>query len=87
MSRFKDYVKNEQYMSDVFNIHGLDRVHFFGIRGGTDLIPRHLKLLYNTINLYSPSHLIVHIGGNNLDKRDDCVELCILKEEWDTSIV
>ena len=79
VSRFKDYVKNEQYMSDVFNIHGLDRVHFFGIRDGSVLNPRPLELLSNTKKCYSPSHLIVHIEGNDLDKRDDCTELCILK--------
>ena len=79
MSRFKEYVRNGQHLSDVFNIHGLDRVHFFGIRGGSVLNPRHLEILSNTINFYRPSHLIVHIGGNDLDKRDDCTELCILK--------
>ena len=79
VSRFKEYVRNGQHLSDVFNIHGLDRVHLFGIRGGSVLNPRHLEILSNTINFYRPSHLIVHIGGNDLDKRDDCKELCILK--------
>ena len=79
VSRFKDYVRNGQHLSDVFNIHSLDHVHFFGIRGGSVLNPRHLELLSNTIKFYSPSHLIVHIGGNDLGKRDDCTELCILK--------
>lgn len=49
------------------------------IGGGSVLNPRNLERLVGAVRHYKPTFIIVHIRGNNLDRREDCTELCILK--------
>lgn len=77
--RFGDFIGNTRNSSEVFDIRGLDGVHFFGIRGGSVLNPRHLDQFLSVVQQHRPTFLIVHVGGNDLDKNDDCSELMVLK--------
>lgn len=77
--RFGDFIGNTRSSSEVFNVQSLDSVHFYGIRGGSVLNSQHLDQFLSVVQQYRPAFLIVHIGGNDLDKIDDCTELMVLK--------
>lgn len=79
VARFGDFIGNIRNSSEVFDIRGLDSVHFYGIRGCAVLNPRHLDQFLSEIQRYRPAFLIVHISGNDLDKNDDFTELVVFK--------
>lgn len=63
--RFEDYVKLEKL--ERFNMADCPPVHYTGIGGAQIFREDHIYRLRHAISQYSPSHCIVHIGGNDLD--------------------
>ncbi|KAK3103405.1 hypothetical protein FSP39_018966 [Pinctada imbricata] len=63
-----------------FNFHPPIHVHLFGISGGRLQASSHVRLLKNEIRAVKPNALVIHIGGNDLDRKnvtEDCVQtLC-----------
>ena len=53
--------------SNVYNISSLQDVHYYGVSGGRVSKKEHLTLFHAAIRRFRPSHVIVHIGGTDLD--------------------
>lgn len=65
-----------QSSASAFNIAGLSPVHFVGISGGLISCDRHLRNFSAAVNRFRPRHLIVCLGGNDLDTSEwnaECV--------------
>lgn len=67
-------------------LHNFDQhrcnIVFTGISGGKILNDNHLRVFENAIRAHRPAWIIIHIGGNDLDRKDISVEdvhLLILK--------
>lgn len=74
--RFEQFVC-QQGVRD-FNIDQCPPVHFLGISGGRVDQQQHLFRFWHEVQTLRPRHLIVHIGGNDLDSTT-AVEETILK--------
>lgn len=71
------HVRRLKYYLDVYNssataydIAGLYFVNYFGISGGSVSCDHHLGLLIRVGRQHRPQHLIVCLGGNDLDVAD-----------------
>ena len=69
--RLEQYIANRKELNN-FNLKYTPRVTFYGISGGKITDHGHSQSITNFIsaNLEDPAHLIIHIGGNDLDSRD-----------------
>lgn len=68
---------DSQASADVFKIADLPQVNFFGISGGAVTNPRHLQTILAVIDEHRPTCLIVHMGGNDLDSRDNAIDTVV----------
>ena len=69
INRLKAYV-GVSASSHVYNIAALEEVHYFGISGGRISNGLHLRKLYTEIQRRAPRHVIMMIGGNDIDTPD-----------------
>lgn len=76
VKRFGAFI-DSQASADVFKIADLPQVNFFGISGGAVTNPRHLRTILAVIDEHRPTCLIVHMGGNDLDSRDNAIDTCV----------
>lgn len=74
MKRFGAFIDNRQASADVLKIEDLPQVNSFGISGGAVTNSRHLRTILAVIHEHRPSSLIVHMGGNDLDCRDNTID-------------
>ena len=70
VNRLRTRVGTEHPSFIVFNIEGLPRVSFYGISGGLVSNNRHLSTITAAVRQRRPRHVIVCIGGNDLDTSD-----------------
>ena len=73
IKHFEIYL-NEENLKD-FGLHDCPVIHMFGISGGKISRPDHLGMLKEEVFSINPHHLIVHIGGNDLDSDLDFEEM------------
>ena len=57
-----------------FSLENPPEISLFGISGGKITNSRQLDLIQQEIQQFAPGHLILHIGGNDLDITDCAVE-------------
>ena len=82
VKRFQSYcgtLGSYRTSADLFRISDLAPVNFFGISGGTVSNSCHLRLIQEAVKQYRPLFVIVQLGGNDLDNREDIVDLVIHK--------
>ena len=77
--RFGDFVGLDRPASQIFEIAGLPPVYFFGVSGGSVTRQNQLESFKAAIDYYKPTNLIVFLGGNDLDSREDSTEVTIHK--------
>jgi lysophospholipase L1-like esterase len=75
--RFHTFVGHGRASSEIFNIANLPQVNFLGISGGAVNNSRHRETILAAVQHHRPTCLIVHIGGNDLDRREDSVDATI----------
>lgn len=81
MKRLKSFIGADRPAESVFNISGLKEVNYFGLSGGLINKGHHLSVILSAVRRYNPQHLIVFIGGNDLDSRDlDYSSECLLSK-------
>ena len=69
INRFKAFV-GKSLSSNVYNISSLQDVQYYGVSGGRVSKKEHLTLFHSAIHRFRPSHVIVVIGGNDLDSAE-----------------
>ena len=79
--RFETYMRVDR--DSDFTIANCPAVHYHGISGGRVCRPDHLQILKSKIRQLRPQHLIVHIGGNDLDtpvtRSSDDIHIFVLR--------
>jgi lysophospholipase L1-like esterase len=75
--RFSEFINPGRPSHEVFDIQGLPQVHFHGISGARVGNPRHLREFSSVVRNLKPAHLIVHLGGNDLDSVQNNIEATI----------
>ena len=70
VKRLKLHLSAYRSSSSAYNIAGLCPVYYFGISGGLVSCDRHLELLSTAVRRHNPHHLIVSLGGNDLDDNE-----------------
>lgn len=68
--RFRAFLGAHRSAYSVFNIYELKEMNYFGISGGLVSNSHHISLLTSAVRRFRPQHLIVFIGGNDLDSCD-----------------
>lgn len=68
--RLERSIDARQPSSVTYGIANLEQVDYYGISGGLVSNNRHLCILTDAMRRYRPRHIIVFIGGNDLDSRD-----------------
>lgn len=68
--RFRAILGAHRSAYSVFNIYELKEVNYFGISGRLVSNSHHISLLTSAVRRFRPQHLIVFIGGNDLDSCD-----------------
>lgn len=68
--RLERSIDARQPSSVTYGIANLEQVDYYGISGGLVSNNRHLCILTDAVRRYRPRHIIVFIGGNDLDSRD-----------------
>jgi hypothetical protein len=56
--------------SSVYNLDFVDRTSYFGISGGLVFNSQHLSAICSAVQRIRPDHLMVMIGGYDLDEDD-----------------
>ena len=69
INRLKAFVRKSP-SSDVYNISSLRDVNYYGVSGGRVSKKEHLTLFNSAIRRFRPTHVIVLIGGNDLDSAE-----------------
>jgi lysophospholipase L1-like esterase len=69
VNRVKGFVGTSQPAALTFRIADSQDVHYFGISGGLINNNTHLRLISVAVSRFRPHHLIVFLGGNDLDTR------------------
>ena len=72
INRFEHYIQNRPALNNL-NIQGNVTINYFGISGGQVLKSDHCQQWETAMQLYQPEHLVVQIGGNDLDSADQSV--------------
>lgn len=70
VKRLKTFLGSRRSANFVFNIYELKEVNYFGISGGLVNNGHHLSLITSAVRRCRPQHLIVFIGGNDLDSSE-----------------
>ena len=68
--RLERFIDALQPSSVTYGIANLEQVDYYGISGGLVSNNRHLCILTDAVRRYRPRHIIVFIGGNDLDSKD-----------------
>lgn len=73
--RLRQFIGPNRSSADVFNIQELSTVEYFGISGGVVSKNENLRKFSAIVRQNQPRHLIVSLGGNDLDSPDsvECV--------------
>ncbi|KAK3084476.1 hypothetical protein FSP39_014130 [Pinctada imbricata] len=74
VNRLKSFMEQRGFMN--FNFHPPIDCHLFGISGGRLELSSHVRRVGMEISARKPTALIIHIGGNDLDKRDATEDCC-----------
>lgn len=86
VNRLRQFIKPNRSSADVFNIQELSTVEYFGISGGVVSNNEHLRKFSAIVRQNQPSHLIVILGGYDLDSPDsvECVlnKLIAFLTQW-----
>lgn len=75
VNRLRQLIEPNRSSADVFNIQELSTAEYFGISGGVVSNNEHLRKFSAIVSQNQPRHLIVILGGNDLDSPDsvECV--------------
>lgn len=67
VKRLKQFVGVAQPASITFRIANLKEVNYYGLSGGLINNSHHLRLISDAVSHFRPQHLIVFLGGNDLN--------------------
>jgi len=79
--RLEDYIRRRPQLRQ-FALNNPPVVNYHGISGGHITTSEHTNALMTSVNFHQPEHVLLHIGGNDLDKvniKSSDVEEIILK--------
>lgn len=69
IKRFDRFSSNRPALHN-FSLENPPEISLFGISGGKIISSRHFDLIQQNIQQFAHDHLILHIGGNDLDIKD-----------------
>lgn len=70
VNRLRQFIGPNRSSADVFNIRELSTLEYFGISSSVVSNNEHLRKFSAIVRQNQPPHLIVIVGGNDLDSLD-----------------